>query len=615
MNTNKNEAKKAKSIFHTLSVTFDVLSKRQRIAILCIAMVIVASGSLEILALSSAALLVGLILSGSEPAVGQPLFTEALIWLGGQDGYIQWAAGVALGLVLLSFAFSLGSQVLSQVFGARLTRRLVFEYLKDTMDAPYLWLSLRDPARQSQRALADASSVGLVVVPGMLELLYGSVLLIFAMIMLLVLLGPTTILPLLGLMLLGIVLHRISTPLLTRYANGIRTGTIETSAISTEMFRAAKDIKVRNRQNFFLRQFDQANWVFLLDRAKASIVKQFVPMSYLVVGNVGVIFLALFMYRSGLDMATIASQLSLVLVVTARTLPLASRLGAAFAKLLEAGAYVHSYKAHLDEVRRVTLRLGTLENRDVLQSNWSSINIINLKFQYPNSSNLTLQQINTRFERGGFYGITGPSGAGKTTLIDILLGLITSYEGAVLIGETQLGGDNLLDWCRRIGYVPQQPYIARGSLRENVAFGQPINLIDDAKVWSCLAQAGLEEYTRRLPDGLDAAINDVLRLSGGQAQRLAIARAIYDDPELLVLDEATSALDSLTEQQILETVRMITPKVTVLAVTHRISSLATCDRVYLVENGQVVAEGGYDTLERDSELFRTLANAGRFSVN
>lgn len=216
----------------------------------------------------------------------------------------------------------------------------------------------------------------------------------------------------------------------------------------------------------------------------------------------------------------------------------------------------------------------------------------NITYRYPNTDTLIFDDANVTFPVGRSIGIVGTSGAGKTTIIDICLGLLHPEKGVVLADGVDIQ-TNYRGWLRNIGYIPQTIFMLDGSIRKNVAFGVPDEDIDDEKVWNALREAQLDEHVRSLPDGLDTEIGERgIRLSGGQRQRIGIARALYEDPEVLVLDEATSALDGETEAAIMDSINRLHGRKTLIIIAHRLTTIAGCDMIFRVKDGKVVRDDG-----------------------
>jgi ABC-type multidrug transport system fused ATPase/permease subunit len=210
-------------------------------------------------------------------------------------------------------------------------------------------------------------------------------------------------------------------------------------------------------------------------------------------------------------------------------------------------------------------------------------------------------------------GIVGGTGAGKTTAVDVLLGLLRPQQGALVVDGVEVTDDKVRSWQKSVGYVPQQIFLTDDTVAANIAFGVPPKAIDMAAVERAARIAEMHDFvTRELPDGYATTLGERgVRLSGGQRQRIGIARALYHDPDVLVLDEATSALDNLTERAVMDAVHNLGGKKTIVMIAHRLSTVRDCDRIFLLEQGRVVAQGSYDALVESNAEFRRLVSGGR----
>ena len=211
-----------------------------------------------------------------------------------------------------------------------------------------------------------------------------------------------------------------------------------------------------------------------------------------------------------------------------------------------------------------------------------------ITYKYPNTDVLIFDHADMTIPVGKSVGIVGTSGAGKTTVVDILLGLLQIETGSILADGVEVR-DHYASWLKNIGYIPQTIFMIDSTIRRNVAFGCPDEDIDDSKVWEALKEAQLDEFVRGLPEGLDTSIGERgIRLSGGQRQRIGIARALFEDPEVLVLDEATSALDNETEAAIMDSINRLHGRKTLIIIAHRLQTIEKCDMVYRVADGKAV---------------------------
>lgn len=221
-----------------------------------------------------------------------------------------------------------------------------------------------------------------------------------------------------------------------------------------------------------------------------------------------------------------------------------------------------------------------------------SIELKDIVYAYPNTDRLIFDRANLTIPIGASIGLVGTSGAGKSTIVDILLGLLEAQEGHICADGVEVKAQ-YRSFLKNIGYIPQMIFMLDDTIRRNVAFGIPDEEIDEKRVWEVLEEAQLDEFVRSLPEGLETGIGERgIRLSGGQRQRIGIARALYHDPEILILDEATSALDNDTEAAIMDSINRFQGRKTLIIIAHRLQTIEKCDLVYRVEDGQAKLERG-----------------------
>jgi ABC-type multidrug transport system fused ATPase/permease subunit len=222
-----------------------------------------------------------------------------------------------------------------------------------------------------------------------------------------------------------------------------------------------------------------------------------------------------------------------------------------------------------------------------------NVSLDKIFYQYPNCTEPALQDISLAINKGDSIGLIGRSGAGKTTLVDVILGLLIPDSGDIKVdGKSVI--NNLRAWQNLIGYIPQTIFLIDDTIERNIAFGIPDEQIDRQKLKNAISAAQLDELIERLPDGIKTAVGERgIRLSGGQRQRVGIARALYHEREILVLDEATAALDNETENLVTESIKALSGKKTMIIIAHRLSTIEHCDRIYLMEKGQIVKSGSY----------------------
>lgn len=237
------------------------------------------------------------------------------------------------------------------------------------------------------------------------------------------------------------------------------------------------------------------------------------------------------------------------------------------------------------------------------------IQLEKISFCYPGKQNPALKNISLQIPANSTVGFVGTTGSGKSTLIDIIIGLITPQHGRVLLDGTPLDADIMEKWQSSIGLVPQTIFLAKDSMAANIAFGLPQEQIDRDKVTKAAHLAHLDDVINELPEGIDTCIGEKgIQLSGGQRQRIGIARALYHDASVLIFDEATSALDGITEKMIMDAIHDFGGNKTIIIIAHRLSTLKSCDNIYMMTKGEVTDAGHYDELIKKNPTFRQMAN-------
>jgi ABC-type multidrug transport system fused ATPase/permease subunit len=240
-----------------------------------------------------------------------------------------------------------------------------------------------------------------------------------------------------------------------------------------------------------------------------------------------------------------------------------------------------------------------------------SINLKDITYNYPTSTKQILKNINIQIPALNIVGIVGSTGSGKTTLVDLILGLLELNKGIIRIDGEIINKQNIKLWQKHIGYVPQNVFLSDLSILENVAFGKDFASIDLEAVKNACKVANIHDFIENeLSNGYKTLVGERgVRLSGGQKQRIGIARALYKKPSILILDEATSALDTLTEKKVMNAIQTLRDKITIIIIAHRLSTLKKCNKIFLLEKGEINAQGTYEELIKSNKFFSNMASS------
>lgn len=376
--------------------------------------------------------------------------------------------------------------------------------------------------------------------------------------------------------------------MLQRYGRerAARSGT-RLRAVS-EALAGLKELKVLGVESHFLSVFGVADGRYL---ETSRIYSTLGAMPRLLMESLTIVVLV----GTGLALAAASDDLRAALPSLALLCAAMLRLMPAATRILGAMASIRFYAPILDQVHRdlepgyvAEEPMSPTTRRIALQT---ALEVRGLEYRYPDASVSVLRGINIEISAGSLCGLVGASGAGKSTLADLILGLLTPQHGMILVDGAAIAG-RLAEWRRSVGYVPQTVHLLDDSVRRNVAFGVSDSDIDDNLVWKALELAQLAEMVRSRPGGLDEVVGERgVRISGGQRQRLGIARSLYRDPPVLVLDEATSALDAATENAVADALFALRGTRTIIVIAHRQETIRRCDKLFLLSEGTVQASG------------------------
>src|SRR5262245_2317916 len=364
-----------------------------------------------------------------------------------------------------------------------------------------------------------------------------------------------------------------------------------------------RDARILGREEYFVNALNVSATTFAragrFQRTAGDLPRRFME----IVAVLGMLVIALVLLERSADIQSVVPRLALFAVAAVRLMPSVNRVSEAVSSIRFARHSVDIVYADLSNLEKQAI---PSTNAGVTLPLHRSIEIKGVDYRYPGSDKDALKDVSLTIHRGSVVGLVGPSGAGKTTLANLILGLLEPTTGLIAVDGIDTR-TNMRSWQRNIAYVPQTIYLADDTVRRNIAFGLRDSEIDSKKLESAIRAAQLESVIESLPKGLETIVGERgVRLSGGQRQRIGIARAIFHDPELLVMDEATSSLDNETEEYVIEAIDFMKRTRTIIMIAHRLSTVRQCDELVFIKNGSVQARGTYQTLAAENIDFQTM---------
>ena len=392
------------------------------------------------------------------------------------------------------------------------------------------------------------------------------------------------------LLLMILLITSVVRPLLKKAGSTRQKSLAGINKLLIQIIQGIKEIKVTNSEEFFKSSYAKNGRTYVNSMCRYSILGV-LPRTIIEAVSMSAMFIviALMIYGGG-NFVAIIPTVSAIAVAALRLLPAANKMSSALGNV---AFYEPALDKVIDNIREMdmiashkmdadsTNKIGTLNDGILMEK---------ATYKYPGSEKNVLDNASMSIKKGQSVGIVGASGAGKTTAVDLLLGLLELNSGSILVD-----GNNILDdmtgWYELIGYIPQSIFLMDDTIKSNVAFGREISEIDDEQVWNALKDAALDEFVKELPNGIDTVVGERgMRLSGGQRQRIGIARALYRKPQIIIFDEATSALDNETESEIMESINKFRGQKTMIIIAHRLTTIQNCDCVFRVEYGKIVRE-------------------------
>ena len=601
-------------MFNVIGKLFDLLSSREKthLCLLFAAMVVMAG--VEMAGIAS--------IMPFMAVVANPQVIETNRWLklvyafigfdNGRD-FLFFLGMLVLGLLVFSNLFKALMTWLSLRYDNRLNFMLAQRLLGKYMGRPYVFFLNRNSSELGKNVLNEVRNVITGVLSPGIQVLSGG-LIVVCIFSLLLAVDPfiaLTIAAILGGTYAGIYLlarHRMA-----------RIGQEQIKAnamkfkVAGEALNGIKELKILGREGVYLARFGIHAKQHASNNVTAGIIAQIPRYALEVLAFGGILMIVLYFLKAGEGSEKMVPLMALYAFAGYRLLPALQqvfagissvRCGLAALDLLhqdmvdgQGEATGEDFQARTPDLKPLAFT-KELELRDV-------------SFSYPGAREPVLNNINLTISANTTIGFVGATGSGKTTTVDLILGLLPPGAGKMLADGVEISGPEISRWQLNLGYVPQNIYLSDDTISRNIAFGVPDAEIDQRQVVRAARIANLADFVENeLPEGYETIIGERgVRLSGGQRQRIGIARALYRDPAVLIMDEATSALDGLTEEAVMDAIRNLSRQKTIIMIAHRLSTVRDCDVIYLLEHGRLVAQGDYATLQRTSHWFRTVAQA------
>ena len=515
--------------------------------------------------------------------------------------------GIAVFLILV---FTLSFKALTVYLETRfcvmreysIGKRLVEGYL----NKPYSWFLMRNSADLGKNILSEVNQVIANALIPIMNIIAQSAVSI-ALLLLLIIVEPFLALSI-GLI-LGItyaLIFGVTKNLLSRIGKERLENNEARYVAVNESFGAAKEVKIGGLEQFYTERFSSPAETYAKSLATANITGQLPRFALELVVFGGMLMVILFLMNQNGDFSSAVPVMSLYALAGYRLMPSLQGIYTSVTQLRFATAALDSILVELKDIQSEPNLVNDIV--DAKFGLFKKITLKNVSYSYPNEDQPAIKNINLSISSESKVGFVGSTGGGKTTTVDLILGLLEPQVGTLEVDDKIIDGKNIKVWQSIIGYVPQNIYLSDDSIIANIAFGVSSEDIDYDSVERVAKIANLHEFIiNKLPKKYQTKIGERgIRLSGGQRQRIGIARALYRNPRLLVLDEATSALDNLTEQAVMDAVNNLDKDITVIMIAHRLSTVKECDTIFFLEDGKLTGKGSFEELLKSNKSFQEM---------
>ena len=477
-------------------------------------------------------------------------------------------------------------------------KRLIEGYLHQ----PYSWFLSRHSADLGKIILSEVQQLVSDGIRPLMELIAKGMV-AFTLIILLILVDPilTLVIGLILTIAYLLVFYFVSRSLKRSGKKRLLHNQLRFTTIN-EAFGGAKEVKIGNLERSYIKKFSISAQTYAIVHASQLVIAQIPRFILEAIAFGGILLIMLYMMSQTGSINSALPIVSLYVFAGYRLMPAVQQIYESFTQLTFIGP---SLDKLYDDINNLNEYNTNDENQEILPFK-KTISLKNISYSYPNSKRKILQNIDISINSKSTIGIVGTTGSGKTTTVDIILGLLEPQLGSLEVDGKIINKKNSRSWQRSIGYVPQQIFLADDTIAANIAFGIEFEDINQEAIEKASKIANLHDFIlAELPNKYQTTIGERgVKLSGGQRQRIGIARAIYHNPQLLILDEATSALDNQTERAVMDAINNLGKNITIVVIAHRLNTIKKCDKIYLLEKGQIIDEGSFEDLIKSNEDFR-----------
>lgn len=582
--------KKIETIIKDLSIILNKSQKKYGIVVLILSFI---GAILETLGVSVIAPLVTVLLTPEELMSSK--YGQIICEIFGLTEYKQLAFLIGGGIILIYIIKNLFFILLSWVrakYACKIQRELSVEMMSSYMKRGYAFFTQHNTGELLNGVASDVGSVYLIISNGLRIIIDLMTIALICVFMIIQDVELAIIIMMLALLCLFLII-KVFRKSMVKSGELYRKYNARSHQALLHAFEGIKDVIILDRREFFTNEYNKNYTNQQRENVRRTVAGE--SPAYIIEGICvsGLLFAVCIQTTTLNNSASMVATLAAFAIGAFRVLPSLGRISSAINIILYSFEGLNSVYINIVEARNYVKEnhndiKGEAEMSNNTLSFQHTLEIRNLSFSYENQREDVIHQLDMSIQKGQSIAFIGQSGAGKTTLADIILGLLTPREGAVLLDGIDIHHLGKR-WRQVIGYVPQSVYLADDTIRFNIAFGETRNEVDDNRVWKALEQAQLKEFVEGLPEGIDTYVGDRgIRFSGGQRQRMAIARALYYEPQILVLDEATAALDTETEQAVMQSIDALQGKITMIIVAHRLTTIKNCDVIYEIKNGSAI---------------------------